>query len=72
MILSCCLASVSLLAALHFLHPILNHPNFHGTPHIGAATHEAQHRIGVEMAHLLITYFDGNTPKSVVNRDVLS
>ena len=52
-------------------HPILNHPNFHGTPHIGAATHEAQHRIGVEMAHLLITYFDGNTPKSVVNRDVL-
>ena len=22
-------------------HPILNHPNFHGTPHIGAATHEA-------------------------------
>ena len=52
-------------------HAILNHPNFHGTPHIGAATHEAQHRIGVEMAHLLITYFDGNTPKSVVNRDVL-
>ncbi|MFL2977087.1 MAG: hydroxyacid dehydrogenase [Candidatus Thalassarchaeaceae archaeon] len=53
-------------------HPILHHPNFHGTPHIGAATHEAQQRIGVEMADLLITYFNGDTPKSVVNRDVLN
>ncbi len=53
-------------------HPILKHPNFHGTPHIGAATQEAQHRIGVEMADLLITYFNGETPKSVVNRDVLN
>ena len=25
---------------------VLNHPNFHGTPHIGAATYEAQSRIG--------------------------
>ena len=52
-------------------HPILQHPNFHGTPHIGAATHEAQHRIGVEMADLLIKYFNGVTPNSVVNRDIL-
>ncbi len=52
-------------------HPILNHPNFHGTPHIGAATHEAQHRIGVEMAQVLISFFNGDTPKSVINRDVL-
>lgn len=52
-------------------HPILNHPNFHGTPHIGAATHEAQHRIGLEMADLLIQYFNGVTPNSVVNRDIL-
>ena len=53
-------------------HPILQHPNFHGTPHIGAATHEAQHRIGVEMADLLIKYFNGVTPHSVVNRDILN
>ena len=53
-------------------HPILQHPNFHGTPHIGAATHEAQHRIGVEMADLLIKYFNGVTPNSVVNRDILN
>lgn len=53
-------------------HPILQHPNFHGTPHIGAATHEAQARIGFEMANLIIAFFNGDTPKSVVNRDVLN
>ena len=51
--------------------PLLQHEHFHGTPHIGAATHEAQSRIGTEMAELLIDFFDGNTPKSVVNRAVL-
>ena len=50
---------------------ILHHPNFHGTPHIGAATLEAQARIGFEMADLLICFFNGETPKSVVNRGVL-
>ena len=53
-------------------HSILQHENFHGTPHIGAATHEAQARIGYEMANLLIAYFNGETPKSVVNKDVLN
>jgi D-3-phosphoglycerate dehydrogenase len=52
--------------------PILQHPNFHGTPHIGAATYEAQARIGFEMADLLICFFNGETPKSVVNRAVLN
>ena len=51
--------------------PILQHSNFHGTPHIGAATYEAQARIGFEMANLLIEFFNGGTPKSVVNRAVL-
>lgn len=51
--------------------PLLQHPNFHGTPHIGAATLEAQARIGTEMAELLIGHFNGETPKSVVNRAVL-
>ena len=53
-------------------HAILQHPNFHGTPHIGAATIEAQARIGFEMAALLIEFFSGETPKSVVNKSVLS
>ena len=51
--------------------PILQHPNFHGTPHIGAATFEAQSRIGIEMADLLIGFFNGETPQSVVNPAVL-
>ena len=51
--------------------PILQHENFHGTPHIGAATHEAQARIGFEMADLLIGFFAGQVPDSVVNRAVL-
>jgi D-3-phosphoglycerate dehydrogenase len=52
-------------------HPLLQHENFHGTPHIGAATQEAQVRIGFEMADLLIDFFAGEIPKSVVNRAVL-
>ena len=52
--------------------PILQHSNFHGTPHIGAATVEAQNRIGFEMAELLIGFFNGETPQSVVNRTVLN
>ena len=51
--------------------PLLQHPNFHGSPHIGAATLEAQGRIGAEMAELLIGFFAGTTPRSVVNRAVL-
>ena len=51
--------------------PLLRHPNFHGTPHIAAATLEAQGRIGIEMAELLIDFFAGTTPRSVVNRAVL-
>ena len=50
---------------------LLQHPAFQGTPHIGAATLEAQTRIGYEMAELLIDFFSGRTPKSVLNRDVL-
>ena len=52
-------------------HPILQQPNIHGTHHIGAAAHEAQARIGLEMANLLIEFFNGKTPKSVVNKTVL-
>jgi D-3-phosphoglycerate dehydrogenase len=33
---------------------ILSHPKISLTPHIGAATEEAQERIGVELANLII------------------
>ncbi len=51
--------------------PLIQHEKFHGTPHIGAATQEAQARIGFEMADLLIGFFDGEIPQSVLNRAVL-
>ncbi len=50
--------------------PILQHRNFHGTPHIGAATIEAQSRIGEEMSALLIDFFDGKKPKSMLNPEI--
>lgn len=36
---------------------ILRHPKISLTPHIGAATNEAQERIGVELANLIIGHF---------------
>ncbi|MBO64160.1 MAG: phosphoglycerate dehydrogenase, partial [Euryarchaeota archaeon] len=35
--------------------PLLEHMNFHGTPHIGAATIEAQHRVGLDIAEAVLT-----------------
>ena len=36
---------------------ILSHPRISLTPHIGAATNEAQERIGVELSNLIIDFF---------------
>ena len=47
--------------------PLLQHERFHGSPHIGAATLEAQIRVGTEMAGLIVAYFNGERPKSAVN-----
>ncbi|MBK0381100.1 D-2-hydroxyacid dehydrogenase [Mucilaginibacter segetis] len=38
---------------------VLSHPKISLTPHIGAATNEAQERIGVELAGLIIQHFKG-------------
>ncbi|MBT4391150.1 MAG: 3-phosphoglycerate dehydrogenase [Euryarchaeota archaeon] len=46
---------------------LINHENFQGTPHIGAATLEAQMRIGKEMVTLLDDYFNGKVPHSKLN-----
>ncbi len=40
---------------------LLEHPNVSLSPHIGASTHEAQERIGIELATKVIEYFKGNS-----------
>ena len=47
--------------------PLLEHECFHGSPHIGAATLEAQTRVGTEMAGLIVEFFNGERPKSAIN-----
>jgi D-3-phosphoglycerate dehydrogenase len=37
---------------------VISHPKISLTPHIGAATNEAQERIGVELANLIVGYFN--------------
>ena len=52
-------------------YPLLQHPNFHGTPHIGAATKEAQQRVGIEIADAIITGLKGRKPSTIVNGQYL-
>ncbi len=47
--------------------PLLQHPRFHGSPHIGAATFEAQERVGTDIASALIDWFAGSSPSSLLN-----
>ena len=48
--------------------PLLQHHNFHGTPHIGAATIEAQHRVGLDIVDAVLTVLDGGVAETTVNR----
>tara|TARA_B100001094_G_scaffold296540_1_gene318837 strand:- start:65 stop:1042 length:978 start_codon:yes stop_codon:yes gene_type:complete len=50
---------------------LLQHENFHGTPHIGAATKEAQQRVGIEIADAIITGLKGKKPSTLVNGQYL-
>ena len=52
--------------------PLLQHQNFHGTPHIGAATIEAQRRVGLDIADAVLTVLDGGMAETTVNRKNLS
>ena len=52
--------------------PLLQHQNFHGTPHIGAATIEAQRRVGLDIVDAVLTVLDGGMAETTVNRDNLS
>lgn len=50
---------------------LVQHANFHGTPHIGAATLEAQQRVGLDIADAVITGLMGKKPKTLVNGQFL-
>lgn len=50
---------------------LLQHPNFHGTPHIGAATLEAQRRVGLDIAEAVMDAIAGREMKTLVNKGVL-
>ena len=50
---------------------LIQHENFHGTPHIGAATMEAQQRVGIDIADAVILALSGKKPKTLVNGSFL-
>jgi D-3-phosphoglycerate dehydrogenase len=52
-------------------HPLLSHDRFSGTPHIGASTHEAQRRVGMDIADAVLETLATGSCSTVVNRDVL-
>ena len=51
--------------------PLLQHQHFHGTPHIGAATIEAQRRVGLDIVDAVLTVLDGGIAETTVNRSNL-
>lgn len=52
-------------------HPLLQLESFHGTPHIGASTLEAQARVGADIAANVMAVLSGEACDFVVNRDHL-
>jgi len=52
-------------------HELLNHADFHGTPHIGAATIEAQSRVGTDIAKNVMDSLNGRAVKATVNSHLL-
>ena len=52
-------------------HKLLNHVDFHGTPHIGAATIEAQSRVGTDIAKNVMDSLNGKYVKATVNSHLL-
>lgn len=51
---------------------LVQHENFHGTPHIGAATLEAQHRVGLDIAKAVNMALSGKKPDTIVNAQFLN
>lgn len=51
-------------------HALTAHPRVVATPHIGAQTREAQERIAIETAHMVLAALDGEVPAAAVNPSV--
>jgi len=49
-------------------HPLVKHPKVICAPHIGAATKEAQHKVGIAAAKWLIQFYSEGTAPSAVNK----
>jgi D-3-phosphoglycerate dehydrogenase len=49
-------------------HPLVKHPKVICAPHIGAATKEAQHKIGLAAAKYLIEFYQEGKTSTAVNR----
>ena len=71
-ILSTCSLDVFEVEPVDAAHPLLRHPRFQGTPHIGASTLEAQRRVGMDIASAIMEALDGTLPTSTINRADLS
>ena len=52
-------------------HPLLQMEHFHGTPHIGASTIEAQGRVGMDIATNVMDVLAGKASDFVVNKEHL-
>ncbi len=50
---------------------LCQHPNFHGTPHIGASTLEAQNRVGADIATNVVNVLKGKKSNFIVNKEYL-
>jgi len=50
---------------------LCQHPNFHGTPHIGAATIEAQRRVGIDISKNVMSVLKGKKCDYIVNKKYL-
>ena len=52
-------------------HPLLQMEHFHGTPHIGASTVEAQARVGLDIAKNVNAILNQETCDFIVNQQYL-
>ena len=50
---------------------LCQHPNFHGTPHIGASTIEAQRRVGLDIAKNVMAVLGNKKCEFIVNKSYL-
>lgn len=54
-----------------FPNELISHPNVTVTPHIGAATYEAQEKVAVQIAEQIVQYYKSKQLIGIVNSDTL-